>query len=190
LILCSLAALAAVLLAVIASQPSTCRITRSTTITAPPAKVFPLVNDFRNWTWNPWNKIDPAMKQTYDGAPAGVGALYTWSGNNEVGEGRMTIIDSRLDEFVRVRLEFVRPFSGNSIAEFTFQPVGDETNVTWTMTGENSFLAKAIHLVMDMDQMVGGRFEQGLAEMKTLAEAVSSDDEPGEAAVVENDEAN
>jgi uncharacterized protein YndB with AHSA1/START domain len=187
LILCSLAALAAVLLAVIASQPSACRFARSTTIAAPPAKVFPLVNDFHNWTWNPWSKIDPAMTQTYDGAPAGVGALYGWSGNSEVGEGRMTIVESRPDELVRVRLEFVRPFSGANTAEFTFRPVGDQTTVTWTMTGKNSFLAKAIHLVLDMDQMIGGRFETGLAEMKALAEAVPSD-EPGDPAVVENSE--
>jgi hypothetical protein len=116
-------------------------------------------------------KRDPAMKKTFEGAPSGVGAIYTWSGNNEVGEGRTTIIESRPSELIRVQLEFVRPFAATSIAEFTFKPEGERTAVTWSLNGHNNFIAKAMGLVVNTDRMIGGDFETGLAQMKSAAEA-------------------
>jgi hypothetical protein len=160
--------------AVVATRPSEFRVVRSTTIAAPAPVIFAQVNDFHRWdAWNPWAKVDPAMKQTYEGAPAGVGAVYTWAGNREAGEGRMTIIESRPNDLIRVRLEFLKPFAGTSIATFTFKPEGAGTLVTWSMAGENNFIAKAVHLVMDMDRMIGGNFEKGLAQMKTVAETAA-----------------
>lgn len=171
-ILVALAAIVAGLAVVVALQPSDFRISRTATIAAPASVVFAQVNDFHNWAaWSPWAKLDPAMKQTYEGAPAGTGAIYTWVGNREVGEGRMTIVESRPSDLIRVKLDFVKPFAGTSVAQFTFRPEGGRTTVTWTMTGEKNFVAKAIHLVMSMDRMVGGQFEKGLAAMKTVAEA-------------------
>jgi hypothetical protein len=159
---------------VVATRPSEFRVVRSTIIAAPAPVIFARVNDFHRWdAWNPWAKVDPAMKQTYEGAPAGVGAVYTWAGNREAGEGRMTIIESRPNDLIRVRLEFLKPFAGTSIATFTFKPEGAGTLVTWSMAGENNFIAKAVHLVMDMDKMIGGNFEKGLAQMKTVAEAAA-----------------
>jgi hypothetical protein len=170
-ILGALAVVVAGLAAVIALQPSDFRVSRTTTIAAPAAVVFAQVNDFHNWTaWSPWAKLDPAMKQTYEGAAAGPGAAYTWVGNREVGEGRMTIVESRPGDLVRVKLDFVEPFAGTSVAEFTFRPEGDRTAVTWTMTGEKNFVAKGINLVMNMDRMIGDQFDKGLAAMKTVAE--------------------
>ncbi len=170
-ILGALAVVVAGLAAVIALQPSDFRVSRTTTIAAPAAVVFAQVNDFHNWTaWSPWAKLDPAMKQTYEGAAAGPGAAYTWVGNREVGEGRMTIVESRPGDLVRVKLDFVKPFAGTSVAEFTFRPEGDRTAVTWTMTGEKNFVAKGINLVMNMDRMIGDQFDKGLAAMKTVAE--------------------
>jgi len=172
IILISLAVIVIVSVVIVALQPSEFHVARSTTISAPPAAVFAQVNDFHKWeAWNPWGKIDPAMKQGYDGAPAGIGAIYTWAGNNEVGEGRMTITESRPNDLIRVKLEFFKPFAGNSIAEFTFKPEANQTAVTWSMTGQNNFMAKAIHLFMNMDKMIGGQFEKGLAEMKSVVEA-------------------
>ena len=156
----------------VAMQPSEFRIVRSVSISAPPPAVFAQVNDFHKWeAWNPWGKIDPAMKQTYEGAPLGAGAIYAWVGNNEVGEGRMTIIESRPSELIRVKLEFFKPMAATNTAEFTFKPEGDQTVVTWSMFGNNNFLAKAVHLVMNMDKMIGGQFDKGLASMKAVAEA-------------------
>jgi hypothetical protein len=172
IILISIAVIVIVFVVIVAMQPSEFLIARSTIISAPPTAVFPQVNDFHMWkSWNPWGKIDPAMKQTYEGAPAGTGAIYTWAGNKEVGEGRMTIIESRPSDLIRVKLEFMKPFRANHIALFTIKPEGKQTVVTWNMTGQNNFMAKAIHLFMNMDKMIGGQFEKGLADMKSVVEA-------------------
>jgi Polyketide cyclase / dehydrase and lipid transport len=170
-ILIAVAAIFVVLAVIVALQPSEFRVARSTTISAPASTVFAQVIDFHKWeAWNPWGKIDPAMKQTYEGAPAGTGAIYTWAGNNEVGEGRMAIIESRPSELIRVKLEFFKPFAATNTAEFTFKPGANQTVVTWSMFGEKNFMAKAIHLFMNMDKMIGGQFEKGLAEMKSVVE--------------------
>jgi hypothetical protein len=113
------------------------------------------------------------MKQAYEGAPAGVGAIYIWVGNKEVGEGRMTITESHPTELIRIRLEFFKPFAATNTAEFTFKPAGNQTAATWSMTGEKNFMAKAIHLFMNMDKMIGGQFEPGLAAMKSIVETPS-----------------
>jgi hypothetical protein len=121
-----------VLVVIVALQPSEFRVARSTTISASPPAVFAQVNDFHNWqAWNPFAKNDPAMKQSYEGAPAGTGAVYTWSGNKEVGEGRMTITESRPSDLIRINLEFFKPFAAKSVAEFIFKPEGSQTVVTW-----------------------------------------------------------
>jgi hypothetical protein len=172
IILISLAVIVIVFVVIVALQPSEFQVARSTTTSAPRAAVFAQVNDFHKWeAWNPWGKIDPAMKQTYEGAPAGIGAIYTWAGNNEVGEGRMTITESRPSDLIRIKLEFFKPFAGTNIAEFTFKPEGNQTAVTWSMEGKNNFMAKAIHLFMNMDKMIGGQFEKGLATMKSVVES-------------------
>jgi hypothetical protein len=173
-ILIALVVIVAVLAVVVATRPSEFRVQRSTTISAPAPVVFAQVNDFHKWeAWSPYVKRDPAMKKTFEGAPSGVGAIYTWSGNNEVGEGRTTIIESRPSELIRVKLEFVRPFDATSIAEFTFKPEGERTAVTWSLNGHNNFIAKAMGLVVNLDRMIGGDFETGLAQMKSAAEAGS-----------------
>ena len=172
-ILIAVAVIIVVLAVIVALQPSEFRVARSATISAPAPAVFAQVNDFHKWeAWNPWGKIDPAMKQSYEGAPAGTGAIYTWAGNNEVGEGRMTIIESRPSELIRVKLEFFKPFAATNTAEFTFKPEANQTVVTWSMFGENNFMAKAIHLFINMDKMIGGQFEKGLASMKSIVEAL------------------
>jgi uncharacterized protein YndB with AHSA1/START domain len=159
-------------LAYVAMRPADLRVTRSIVIAAPPQAVFAHVNDFKKWqTWSPWEKIDPAMKRGYEGAPSGTGAVYTWAGNNEVGSGRMAITESKPGELIRVRLEFEKPFRATNQAEFAFKVDGDRTTVTWTLTGENNFISKAITLFMDMDRMIGGMYEKGLAQLKTLSEA-------------------
>jgi uncharacterized protein YndB with AHSA1/START domain len=161
----------AAFLAVVWRQPADFRISRSAVMAAPPAAVFDHVNDFHHWrAWNPWAKIDPAMKETYEGAPFGVGAVYSWTGNNEVGTGRMTIAESRPGELIRINMEFLKPMQATHTAEFSFKPQGAGTEVTWSMFGKNNFMSKAVGLFMDMDKMIGGMFEKGLASMKAVAE--------------------
>lgn len=151
-----------------ALQPSDFRIVRSATISAPPAVVFSQVNDFHKWEgWSPWAKMDPAAKNTFAGAPSGTGAIFEWAGNSKVGEGRMTLIESRPPDLIRIRLDVVKPFAGTNIAEFAFRPEGNQTVVAWSMSGKNNFIAGAVCLFVNMDKMVGGEFEKGLENLKS-----------------------
>jgi hypothetical protein len=157
---------------IVAMRPSEFRVTRSTSISAPPADVFPLVNDLHKFQdWSPWAKIDPGCKTTFDGPAAGTGAAFSWAGNKKVGQGSMTVIESSSAELVRLRLEFLKPFKATNTAEFTFKPEGNQTVVTWSMFGVNNFFFKAFGLFIDCDKMCGPDFEKGLATMKSLAEA-------------------
>jgi|SRR5882724_5010975 len=157
---------------VVLTRPATFHIERSTTMSAPPENAFAEVNDFHAWSaWSPWEKMDPGMKRSFDGAPAGVGAGYAWSGNDKVGEGRMTIDKSDKPSFVSIKLEFIKPFTATNKSTFSFAPTAEGTKVTWAMDGEHNFVGKAASLFMDMDKMVGGDFERGLAAMKTAAES-------------------
>jgi len=152
--------------AFVATRPSEFRIVRSRTIAAPPEVAHAYVNDFRKWPeWSPWEKLDPAMKRDLSGSPAGPGAVYFWSGNDQVGEGRMTITDSRAPDGVTIRLEFLRPWAATNTTQFDFAPSGSGTQVTWAMSGRNNFAAKAMTVFMDMDAMVGPDFEKGLANL-------------------------
>jgi len=170
-ILIRLAALIIVLVIVVATRPSEFRISRSAAMAAPAAVIFPHINELKKWdAWSPWMKLDPNAKSTFEGPEGGKGAAMSWAGNNEVGEGKMTITESRANELVRLHLEFYKPMAGTSDAEFTFKTEGNQTTVTWTMTGKNDFIGKAMCLIMNMDKMVGGQFEQGLASMKVIAE--------------------
>ncbi len=157
---------------VVALQPSEFRITRNATISAPAPAVFAQVNDFHKWeAWSPWAKLDPSAKNSFEGPSEGTGALFRWSGNNEVGEGSMTITESHPSDLVRIRLDFLKPFEATNTAEFTFKPDGRQTVVTWSMFGTNNFFAKAFCLFNDMDKVLGGQFDKGLGQMKLAAEA-------------------
>jgi hypothetical protein len=170
-ILIALVLIIAIFLVIVALQPSDFHVERSATIAAPPAVAFAQVNDFHNWpAWSPWAKLDPACKYTYDGPASGRGASVAWAGNDEVGEGKMTILDSTPTELIRIKLEFVKPFAATNTAEFTFKPQGAQTNVNWAMFGQKNFMAKGMCLFMSMDKMVGKDFEKGLAQMKAVAE--------------------
>jgi len=170
-ILIGVAAVILLFVIVVATRPATFHVERSVTIAAPPEVAFAQVNDFHAWAnWSPYEKLDPAMKRTFDGAPSGLGAVYAWAGNKEIGEGRMTIEKSESPSQIAIKLEFIKPFTATNTATFSFVPAPDGTRVTWAMDGKNSFVAKAMHLVMDMDKLVGTDFERGLSAMKTVAE--------------------
>ena len=166
-----LAALLVVFVLVVMTRPADFRITRSATLAAAPLAVFNQVNDFHQWeAWSPWAKLDPAARNTFEGPASGEGAGFKWAGNKDVGVGGMTILESRPGEFIRIRLVFEKPFAATNLSEFTFKPEGSGTLVTWSMSGRNGFLAKAVGLFMDCDKMVGGQFEKGLANLKAIVE--------------------
>jgi uncharacterized protein YndB with AHSA1/START domain len=156
---------------VVALQPSQFHVERTATIVAPPSVVFAHIDDLHKWeAWSPWAKLDPAAKVGYDGAAAGKGAAFTWAGNDKVGEGRMTIVESRPAELVDIKVDFTRPFEGTNSSTFTLKPAGDGTAVTWSMSGHQNFFAKAMCLVMNGKKMIGDQLGQGLAQLKAVAE--------------------
>jgi hypothetical protein len=169
-ILIGVAVVIALLLVVIVTRPADFSVSRSATMSAAPAAVFDQVNDFHKWeAWSPWAKLDPNCKNEFAGPSSVKGSKFMWDGNKEVGAGNMEIVESDPNDHVKLRLEFIRPFAGVSDTLFTFKPVGDKTNVTWTMSGKNGFIGKAMSLVMNCDKMVGPQFEQGLANLEKAA---------------------
>jgi len=168
-ILITVAVLTAILLVVISTRPSEFNVKRSASMPFPAPVVFRHVNDLHLWeAWSPWAKLDPNAKNTFTGPPSGTGASMAWAGNKNIGEGKMTIVDSQPSELIRFRLEFLKPFKATNTAEFTFQPQGGQTVVTWSMFGKNNFMGKLVSLFMDCDKMVGGQFEQGLTSLQSV----------------------
>jgi len=154
-----------------ATKPDTFRVQRAASIKAPPEKVFALINDFKRWdAWSPWEKKDPAMKRTWGATTSGKGAMYAWDGNGDVGQGSMEIAESVPSSKVAIKLDFVKPFEAHNVVEFTLEPKGNATSVTWVMQGPTPYFAKIIHVFIDMDNMVGKDFEAGLANLKVVAE--------------------
>jgi len=170
-ILLALAFIAILFLVVIAGRPAAFTVSRAASFSAPPEKIFPHVNDLHQWdAWSPWAKLDPNAKNTFSGAAAGAGAARAWAGNNKVGAGKMTITESQPGALIRLRLEFQKPMKATHTAEFTFQPEGDRTVVTWRMAGNSSFRGKCFGLFMDCEKMIGRQFEAGLASLKSVTE--------------------
>lgn len=160
------------LLAVAASRPDHFRIERSATIHASPERIFPFINELHRWqTWSPYEKKDPDMQRHFEGPSSGVGAAYGWSGNKNIGSGRMEISESVPASRVALRLEFFTPFKASNTAQFLLAPQGDATRITWIMQGRSPFMSKLMGLFLNFDTMVGRDFEEGLANLRALTEA-------------------
>jgi carbon monoxide dehydrogenase subunit G len=154
-----------------ATQPDNFGVQRSTTIKAPPEKIFAAINDFQQWrAWSPYENKDPAMKRTLGAVTAGTGATYAWEGNKEVGQGRMEISGTTAPTLVTIQLHFIKPFEAHNQVDFRLEPQGDTTKVTWDMRGPAPYITKLMSTFFDMDKMIGKDFEVGLANLKTLAE--------------------
>jgi uncharacterized protein YndB with AHSA1/START domain len=170
-ILLALAFIAIIFIIVITGRPDEFTVTRAASISAPPEKIFPHVNDLHQWeAWSPWAKLDPNAKNTFSGADAGTGAAMAWDGSKKVGAGQMTITESQPSGLIRFRLDFQKPMQATNTAEFTFRPEGGQTVVTWSMAGKNCFMGKVFGLFMAFDKMCGCQFEKGLANLKSVTE--------------------
>jgi uncharacterized protein YndB with AHSA1/START domain len=153
------------------TRPDSFRVQRSATMNAPAEKIFPYLEGLKRWTeWSPYEGRDPQMKRAYSGADSGKGAVYEWDGNDNVGKGRMEIVDSKPPSKVVIKLDFLKPFEGHNTAELTVEPKGGQTIVTWAMYGPSTFMTKLIGTFMDMDDMIGRDFAAGLAKLKTVVE--------------------
>lgn len=166
-----IALLIAALLAFAATRPDTYAVSRSTTIAAAPETVHAIVDDFHQFPqWSPWQKLDPAMQVTFEGPARGVGAIYRWSGNKEAGKGRMEIVESVPARKVGMDLEFIEPFASKARTDIEIAPAPGGSTVTWHMRGDSNFLTKLMSVFVSMDAMIGKDFEEGLANLKRLAE--------------------
>jgi carbon monoxide dehydrogenase subunit G len=165
-----LIAIAAVLIYA-STKPDMLHVQRTVSIKATPDKIFPHINDLHAWeAWSPYLKLDPAMKTRYSGAAAGVGAVYEWEGNSKAGAGRVTIAQTTPPSKVAIKLDMLKPFEAHNDVAFTLEPKGENTEVTWAMDGPSTLLTKIMGLFINMDRMVGGEFEEGLAKLKALVE--------------------
>lgn len=163
-------ALVAVLV-VAALKPDTFRVQRRAAIKAPPEKIYPLLSDFQRWgAWSPWERKDPGMKRSFGGPKEGKGATYAWDGDKNVGQGRMEIVEATPPSRVALKLDFMRPFQAHNTVRFDLVPKGELTEVVWDMQGPVPYVAKIMHVFIDMDRMVGADFEAGLANLKSAAE--------------------
>ncbi len=154
-----------------ATKPDSFRVQRSASIKAPPAKIFALINDLHSHTaWSPWEKKDPAMKRTHSGTASGKGAVYEWDGNKDIGAGRMEIADSSPPNRLVLKMDFIRPFEAHNIAEFTLEPKGDTTYVTWAIYGPSPYMSKLMSIFFSFDKLIGKEFESGLANLKAITE--------------------
>lgn len=145
---------------------------RSRTIAAPAEKVYPLIADFRQWPrWSPWEDVDPDLHRSYSGAESGVGAVYGWSGNRKAGRGRMEIVRAEPNELVEVDLRFEKPFTSQNVSLFLLEPDGDQTQVTWRMTGPRPLPMRLTQKFFDMDKLIGKDFDKGLDRMALVAPA-------------------
>ena len=166
-----LALLIAALLIFAATKPDSFRIERSVNVKAPPEKIFALINDFHQWeAWSPWEKIDPALKRTYSGAASGIGAVYEWSGNKDIGQGHMEIVESVASTKVTLNLDFITPFEAHNKVDFTLVGQGDTTTVTQAMYGPSPYVSKLMTIFFSMEKMVGEKYEEGLANLKSISE--------------------
>jgi len=174
-----IAALLAVLLVVALTKPDTFTVERTISIDAPPQTVYSLIDDFHQWEkWSPWEKLDPAMKRTHSGPSSGVGAVYEWQGNSDVGQGRMEMTEAYPPNRLVIQLDFVAPMQANNVTEFLLTPQDGGTYVRWTMSGANNFMSKVVQVFMSMDALVGGDFESGLTDMKAAAEKMEAAQAP------------
>ena len=159
------------ILAYAATKPDTFTIRRSATIAAPPERLFPLIADLRAMnTWNPFVEPDPAIKVTYSGPEIGKGATHTWSGNRNVGEGSLTVTDAAAPKTVAMRLVMLKPMKADNRVDFTLEPSGGDTVVTWAMSGRQQLMGKVLNVFINCDRMVGKQFEKGLCKLKSIAE--------------------
>ena len=171
IVLVVVAVLVVGVLVVAAVRPDDFSVQRSASIQAPPEKIYPMLADFRQWpAWSPWEKLDPEMKRTLGGPASGPGATYAWQGSSKVGAGRMEIKEVTAPAQVRIQLDFIKPFEGHNVTDFTLVPRGDTTEVTWLMRGPAPFVSKLMGVFVDMEKMIGKDFETGLANLKAAAE--------------------
>ena len=153
-------------------RPNSFSYDRSVVVKAPAERIFPLIADLATFnSWNPFNE-DPSIKGSYGGHTRGPGARYVFE-SRRAGTGHIDVIEDQPPNQVVMRLVMTRPMVCDNRVEFRLEPVGEETRVTWSMTGAVSFTGKIVNQLMDCDAMCGRQFDKGLAKLKAIAEGTT-----------------
>jgi len=160
----------AVLLGLISfALPDRYKVERSIEINAPMSTVYPLVYDPKAWVrWGVWSRRDPAMKVTYSGAAAGVGAKWSWQSVSE-GSGSMEFTAAEFNKRVAYQIAF-DDMEGIFAGRLEFAPAGKAVRVSWIAEGEVGANPLKRYFAILMDRMLGPDFEGGLKNLKELAE--------------------
>jgi uncharacterized protein YndB with AHSA1/START domain len=155
----------------VAMKPGACTISRELDIQASPESLFIYINNSRKMNeWMPWQDSDPGVKMEYSGPDEGVGSKSAWDSPGKMGTGNAVVIESRLNQSVKTQLTYTKPMEMSQIAEVTLTPVEGGTRVKWSVDGHNGFVFKLMGILMNVEKMVGGEFEKGLAKFKSIAE--------------------
>lgn len=170
ILLLGILAIVALLLVISFFLPSKWHVERSIVINAPAENAFDQVNNLKNWDkWSPWMKMDTTMKVTYSGPEEGVGASYSWEGDpKKTGKGKLTISESRPNEYVKTDLDFGE--GGLGTGGFKFEPADGGTKVSWSMDSDLGMNPIARYMGIIMTGMMEGIFDQGLGDIKKIAE--------------------
>lgn len=151
-------------------------ITRQITIHAPAEKIFPFLNNTKlAELWGPWKDVDPDATMSYTGPEEGIGAKTSWVGGKQLGTGSATIVDSVANAKVDIKLEYSKPMAMTQDSEYLITPDGAQNVVSWTVKGQNGFAGRLMSTFVDMDKVVGGMFEKGLAKLKAVVEKQAAD---------------
>lgn len=170
LVLAAAAAVVAVI-AIAAWRPDTYHLVRSIQIERTPEAIYPLIADLRRHVeWSPWEQRDPDIRRGYSGSASGVGAVYAWNGNDEVGQGRMEVIEAQPPTRLRILLDVLRPVQSRNTSLFDLVPEADGTRLTWTMEGPNPFLSRLMQVFVSLDRLVGSEVDLSLSRLKQAAE--------------------
>ncbi len=165
----------AAVLAYAATKPGNLTVSRSLVINASADQLHRIINTPREFErWSPYSPKDPQLKNTYSGPASGVGSRNDFVGNSQVGEGSVEIVRTDAPSQVVMRLTMLKPFAAQNEVVYSLKPQAsaeNSTEVTWAMYAKQPYFAKVVSVFINMDKMIGGDFADGLARLKTLAEA-------------------
>lgn len=171
-ILLGVGVLIAAILVFAALKPAHYRVSREIVIYASPEAIFPFINDAKKMDeWNPWVDVDPTVKMEYSGPAEGVGATSSWKDAKQMGTGSATVVESVPGKLVKTKLVYTKPFKMEQMAQFDLEMSPEGTLVRWSVEGESNFIGRIFCLFQDMDKMIGGTFDKGLAKLRQTVEA-------------------
>lgn len=173
-ILLGVMAILVLIVGIAAMQSPDYKGSRELSIDAPAEKIFPFLNSSKlAEQWGPWLEVDPQAKMSYSGPDTGVGSRASWESPGQLGTGSATIVGSVPNKQVDIKLEYSKPMNMTQDSVYLIESTGGQSLVRWTVTGQNSLMGRVMCLFVNMDKMVGGMFEKGLSNLKTLVEKPS-----------------